>query len=89
MTHGTLTGYIHHACRCADCRKAWSTRQRAYIARCKAEGRCITCEAPAVPSRRLRDGGRMGMRCRKHADEHNFNVKRSHAMKPEESHVAA
>lgn len=24
MTHGTLTGYIKHSCRCAPCKQAWA-----------------------------------------------------------------
>lgn len=33
MTHGTVSGYSHHKCRCAECRRAWNRHMKAYRAR--------------------------------------------------------
>lgn len=33
MTHGTLGGYVHHHCRCDECRAAYAGYKRDYNAR--------------------------------------------------------
>lgn len=37
ITHGTKSGYEHHACRCTDCREAVRLYYRAYRERRKAQ----------------------------------------------------
>jgi hypothetical protein len=49
MKHGTLTGYIHHACRCDACRAANTSHRKAQRARHKAQGLCLECPEPAEP----------------------------------------
>lgn len=49
MTHGTLTGYHHHKCRCVECQRAHRDYRRRHAASQSAKGICRECREPVSP----------------------------------------
>lgn len=50
LSHGTISTYQNHKCKCAACRKAWADYRRQATARYRQEGKC-SCSRPVKEGR--------------------------------------